>query len=139
MPYPLVCVKLFLLRSLECLIKEDRFSFLFSCTHCYIKCFLCLKIILILLDFCLKGFLIKVWPDNYTVFPILWFVSKSYLKGFSYWSILKGFLIALYFYCFHNLLSFHIPSNLRDPLDIVSFPYENPCRVDKQLSPFMNP
>ena len=30
-------------------------------------------------------------------------------------------------------------SNLRDPLDIVSLPYENPCKVDKKLNPFVTP
>ena len=139
MPCPLVCFKLLLWRSLECLVKEYRFSFLFSCTHCYLKCFLCLKVILGLLDFCLKGLLIKVWPKKSMVFPVLWFASNNYPKGFSCWSRIKRFLTDFQFCCLHNLLLFHITYNLRYPLDIVSFPYENPCRVDEQLNPFMTP
>ena len=139
MPCPLVCLKMLLWRYFECWVKEDRFSLLFGCSQCSLICFICLKVILGLLDCCLKGLLIKVWPKKSMVCPALWFVSNSYLKGFSCWSRVKGFLTDLYFFYFHNLLSFHIPSNLRDPLDKASFPYEIPCRVDEKLNPFMTP
>ena len=61
------------------------------------------------------------------------------LKGFSCLSRDRRFLTDYSFSAFTNYYCFISQSNLRDPLDIVSLPYENPCRVDEQLNPFMTP
>ena len=73
------------------------------------------------------------------VCPVLWFASNSYLKGFSCQRRARRFLTDYSSASFTNYCHFISKSNLRDPLDIVSLPYENPCRVDEQLNPFMTP
>ena len=47
-------VSLKIILSVE--LKKIGFKFLFSCSHSYIICFLCLKVILEFLDCCLKRF-----------------------------------------------------------------------------------
>ena len=82
MPCPLVHLKCFFEGILSVELKKIGLACSLAVLT-VIKCFVCLKVFLGLLDCCLKGLLIKVWPKRSMVCPILWFASNNYLKGFS--------------------------------------------------------
>ena len=73
------------------------------------------------------------------VFHVLWFASNSYLKGFSCLSRVRIFLTDYSFIAFTTNYCFISQPNLKNPLDIVSLPYESLCKVDEQLNTFMTP